>query len=151
MNTKSIADAVAARYTGITATNGSATETLVANTASLPNSVDATPVLLVYPPTGSYEIGVSAIRQGEVIFLVRLLRDPTDVPSRTDWLYAWDNAMRDRVEANSDLDLPAYVAEANVTGFRLGIDIWKYAEVPFDLVEHEVTVTLYETGVAVGV
>lgn len=151
MNLKSVADAIAGQYAGITATNGTATESLIASTASLPNTIDATPVLLVYPPeSDDLLIGVSAIRQGHLVYMVRLLRDPVDVPSRTLWLYAWAAAMQDRVEQNLDLNLPTYVAEAEVTGFRLAIDGQRYATVPFDVVEHEVTVTIHELSVTVG-
>jgi hypothetical protein len=152
MNLKAIADAIAGRYAGITATNGSATEGLQSTpTASLPNAVTKGPVILVFPPTGETQIGTSAIRQGEVTYLVRMLRDPINMPDRTDWLYAWDNAMRDRVEGNLDLDLPAYVAEAEVTSFRLEIDGEDYGLAFFDVVEHTVTVTIYEQNVPVGV
>jgi len=152
MNKRAIADAIATRYVGITATVGGVTEGLVsAPTARMPNTVQSTPVVLVYPPAGATEIGTSAIRQGEVVYLVRMLRDPTSVPERTDWLYAWDTAMTDRVEGDLDLGLPAYVAVAEVTGFRLAIDGQQYALEWFDVVEHEVTVSIYETGVPVGV
>ena len=150
MNNKAIADALAARYTGITASSGTETQTLALCTARLPNTLPAGNALLVYPPTGEYTIGVSAIRQGTVGFFVRLLRDPVDVPIRTDWLYAWDNAMRDRVEGNVDLDLPTYVAEAEVVGFRLELDGQKYGTGIYDVVEHEVSVTIYEQSVPVG-
>jgi hypothetical protein len=152
MNLRSIADAIATQYAGITAANGGTTETLVLCTASLPNTIPAGASLLVYPPfTEDHEIGVSAIRQGHLIYMARLLRDPLDVPARTDWLYAWAAAMQDRVEQNLDLGLAAYVAEAEVTGFRVAVDGQQYAGSPFDVVEHEVTVTLYEQSVTVGV
>lgn len=152
MNTKAIADALAGRYSGLTATNGAVTESLSSTpTASLPNQVTRGPVILVNPPEYVQEIGVSAIRRGIVRFVVVMLRDPLNVPDRTDWLYAWDNAMRDRVEANLDLDLPTYVAEAEVTIGRLALDGAEYAGVVFDSVEHEVEVSIYEQSVSIGV
>jgi len=152
VNLFSIADAIAGQYTGITATYGGETQSLELCTALLPNTITAsTGVILVFPPSSEdLEIGVSAIRQGHLIYLVRMLRDPVDVPTRTGWLYAWAAGMQDRVEQNLDLNLPTYVAEAEVTGFRLELDGHEYAQQLYDVVEHEVTVTIYEQSVTVG-
>ena len=59
MNSLSIADAIATRFVGLTA-NG---ESLAAvPTARLPNPIGAGPVILVYPPVGTLDVGVSARR-----------------------------------------------------------------------------------------
>lgn len=152
MDLRAIADAIAAQYVGISATVNGTTESLAATpTALLPNTVARGPVIIVNPPEGELEIGTSAIRQGVVRFDVLLLRDPVNVPQRTAWLYAWDAAMRDRVEQNLDLGLPGYVAIAEVTTFSLGIDSATYAGANFDAVTHTVEVTIYEQSVTVGV
>lgn len=140
MNLKATADAIAARFTGVTATVGSVTESFsTAPTASLPNTVSAGPVCLVYHPTGVLDIGVSRIRRDEYDFPVRILRDPLDYPSRSDWLYAWHDATRDRVEANLDLDL-AYVSWARLVGVRIELDGESYAGALFDVIEYTVRV-----------
>lgn len=155
MNLKSIADAIAGRYSGVTATVNGQTESLVLCTASLPNTVARGPVLLVYPPTGETGLGTPmplGHRNDQFLFPVRLLRDPLDVPVRTDALYAWYNAMRDRVEGDMDLGLGSYVKWAETRGaVRLELDGERYAQPgavgglgTFDVVELTVTVQLDE-------
>jgi hypothetical protein len=154
MNLQEVADGIAARFASISATVSGTTETLSA-TASLPNQIAKGPVLLVYPPSGSLEVGVSKLRQDILEFPVRLLRDPINVPSRTAWLYAWATAMRDQVEKNMDLDL-AYVAWAQSTALRIELDGEEYASVSgtratFDVVEITVTVRFNEVVTTVSV
>lgn len=151
MNTKAIADALAARFTGVTATSGTATETLTLCTASLPNGVARGPALLVYPPTADLKVGTSALRHDAMTFPVRLLRDPLSYPERTDWLYAWYDALRDRIEMNVDLDLPTYVSHAEPVASRLELDGKEYAGVTYDVVELSVLVALYEHVTTVAV
>lgn len=152
MNAKAIADAIAARFTGVTATVAGVTESIaVGPTASLPNAIAKGPALLVYPPTGETMLETGKRRNDEMLFLVRLLRDPLDVPARTDALYAWYDAMRDRVEMNYDLDL-AYVAFAATEGpFRLELDGESYGGVPFDVVELTVRVLVRENVTTVAI
>jgi hypothetical protein len=156
MDLKATADALAGRFTGITATVGSTTESLELCTARLPNAIGKGPVLLVYPPTGLLHLGTSRRREDTWDYLVKLLRDPVDMPERTDWLYAWANAMRDRVEANYDLDL-AYVAWAGMEGeARLQIDGEQYSQIggafaPFDVVEMTARVRFDEIVVTVAI
>lgn len=146
MDSKAIADAIAARFSGVTA-NG---ESLMLVTASLPNTISRGPVLLVYPPTGTTHLGTSRRREDVMEFPVRVLRDPLDVPARTDMLYAWYTAIRDRVEMNYDLDL-AYVAWAGVEGdFRLELDGITYAGGVFDVIEITVRVRLDEVVTTVA-
>jgi len=140
MNTKAVADAIAGRFTGITADGQGIA---IGPTASLPNSINRGPALLVYPPVGELGIGVSRLRTDTLTFAVRLLIDPTDVPTRSNALYAWYDAMRDRVEANMDLDL-AYVAWAKATRARVALDGQTYAGAPFDVVELLVDVRFNE-------
>jgi len=146
MNSKTTADAIAARFTGITA-GGEAI--VVGPTASLPNTIAKGPALLVYPPTGVLDIGVSKIRSDELDFAVRLLRDPNSVPERTDALYAWIDAMRDRVEMQMTLGL-AYVAWARPRSLRAELDGQEYGGVLFDVVELVVRVHYYEVVTTVS-
>jgi len=143
MNSKTTADAIAARFTSVTATVNGIAESLVLCTASLPNSIAVGPVLLVYPPTGVLGIGVSKMRSDELDFPVRLLRDPLNVPLRTDALYAWYDALRDRVEAQMTLGL-AYVAWASCVSMRAELDGESYAGSLFDVVELTVRVHFME-------
>ena len=152
MNTKAAADAIAARFTGVTATLNGVTESLVsAPTASLPDSVAKGPVILVYHPTARLEIGINRMRNDHYIYPVRLLRDPIGYPTRSDWLYAWHDATRDRVEGNVDLDLPAYVAYAQLVSARVELDGEEYAGVKFDVVEYAVQVLFREVVVTVSI
>jgi hypothetical protein len=145
MDLKVIADAVAARFVNVVATNGTETETATA-TADLPNQVVKL-ALLVYPPTGDLGLIMGPKLDDHYIFPVRLLRDPLNVPSRSQWLYAWATAMRTRVQQNIDLDV-AGVAEAQVTAMRAQIDGHTYgqgsAAALFDVVEVMVDVHVYE-------
>ena len=150
MDLKAIADAIAGRFTGITATVNGSAEALTLCTASLPNTIAKGPVLLVYPPTGQLDIGTSARRDDLYSFPVMLLRDPLNVPTRTDALYAWYGAMHDRVAADMDLGLGGYVSIAEVSAVRMQIDGEEYAQALFDVVELTVLVRVNET-VAVSV
>lgn len=146
MNSKAIADGIAARFVGITATNGTDTETVSA-VASLPNQVGHV-ALLVYHPTGGYEYLMSKIRIGTFVYPVRLLRDPVNVPSRSDWLYAWFDALSDLVGQHLSLGL-TYVTQALPVSIRIELDGENYAGIdgtnrPFDVVELEVQVTTNE-------
>ena len=151
MNTKAIADAIALTFAGTTATSGGITEALVLCTATLPNSLAKGPALLVFHPSGELGLtGVSQRRDDTLTFPVRLLRDPLNVPQRSDFLYAWYDAIRDKPEANMDLDL-AYVAWASVTAATVELDGFTYAGVLFDMVELTVTVRLDEVVTTVAV
>lgn len=143
MNTRTIADAIAARFAGVTATLDGATESITFGpTALLPNQIAKGPALVVLPPTG--ELAVNLRRRADTLtFRVLLLRDPLNVPQRTAWLYAWYDALRDRVEAQMSLGL-AYVAWAQVTAAELELDGFSYAGVLYDRVELTVTVRLDE-------
>ena len=149
MNSLDIADALAARFASLTATFDGATEGLEGTpTARLPNQLGKGPVILVFPPEG--ELGVTARRRADtLVFPVRLLRDPLNMPDRVGWLYAWYDAMRDLVEAQMTLGL-AYVAWAQPTGTRLEADGFTYAGVSYDVVELEVAVRLDEVISTLG-
>lgn len=143
MNLKATADAIAGRFTGVTATVGTTTESLTMATASLPNAAGKGPALLVFHPRGVLDVGVSRIRNDMLDFPVRLLRDPLNYPTRSDWLYAWYDALRDRVEADMDLGL-AYVAWAQPISSEVEVDGFEYAEVSYDLIEFIVRVRFDE-------
>lgn len=145
---KATADAIAAQYAGATTSAG---ETFTsAPTASLPNAIAKGPVCLVYPPSGVLDVGVSRIRRDEWDFLVKILIDPLDVPSRSDALYRWVNATRDLLEANMDLGLPTYVSWARVVGARVALDGETYAGGAFDVIEYTVRVHFGDIVVSLG-
>lgn len=150
MNSKAVADALAARFVGVTAAVSSGTESIVP-TASLPNQISQGPALLVFHPSGVLEIGVSRLRHDELDFPVRFYRDPVDYPARSDDLYVWYDALRDRVEMDMDLGL-AYVAWARPISVQIGLDIGDYARSgPFyDLIEFIVRVHFYEVVTTVS-
>lgn len=152
MDLKVIADGIAARFVNVTATNGADTETATA-TADLPNQV-ATLALLVYPPTGALNIIMGPKLDDQYDFAVRLLRDPYNVPNRTQWLYAWATAMRTRVQTSWSLGI-AGVTQAETKDMRVEIDGEKYGSVDgtfgtFDVVELIVRVWVYENATSVG-
>lgn len=137
----SIADAIAARFTGITADG----EVLASTpTARLPNVIGQGPVILVYPPTGTLDVGVSKRRDDLYTFEVKLLRDPTDVPARTAKLYAWFDAMHDLIGADMDLGLGSYVSYAEPVSCRLELDGERYGGAVFDVVELSIEVRVNE-------
>lgn len=151
MNLKATADAIALRFVGVTATNGGVTESLAAApTASLPNTVAKGPVVLVYHPVGALDIGMNRMRNDHYNFPVKILRDPTNYPARSDWLYAWHDATRDRVEGNVDLDL-AYVAWAKCIAVRVELDGEDYAGVTYDVIEYTVQVLFREVVATVAI
>ncbi|HXJ66734.1 MAG TPA: hypothetical protein VNN79_23495, partial [Actinomycetota bacterium] len=118
--------------------------------ADLPDQVGAL-ALLVYPPSGPIEIGASQRRNDLYTFPVRLLRDPLSVPARTRWLYAWYDAIHDKI-ATTHIALgitPPPNIDANVVEMRAEIDGAKYSSVDgtftqLDVVELTVQVLVNE-------
>lgn len=151
MNLKATADAIAARFAGVTATNGSQTEAIVVGpTASLPDTVGKGPALLVFHPSGVLDIRVSRIRADELDFPVRFLRDPAHYPPRSDWLYAWYDALRDQVEKDMDLGLP-WVAWARCVAMEAEVDGGTYGTTFYDLIELTVRVHFDEVVTTVAI
>jgi hypothetical protein len=143
-NLKAVADAIAAQYVGVTA-NGESIG--IGPTASLPNVIPKGFVaLLVYPPSASLEVGVAKQRRDEWDFPVKILRDPIDVPARTDALYAWLDATRDVIYANVDLGL-SYVQWAFPQSVRVELDGERYgaAKDVYDVIEYVIRVHIEET------
>lgn len=145
MNLKAIADGLAATIGTVTAFGESATAT-----ARLPNEIGKL-ALLVYPPTGTLDVAAQQ-RNDEYLFPVRLLRDPTDVPARTDALYAWYDALRDLPETHVLLGIsPPPDVSAQPVGCSMGIDGERYGNAVFDVVELLVSVRVQEPVTTVGV
>lgn len=138
MNVRAIADALATSVGTLTVGGQTATATVL-----LPNVISSV-ALLVYPPIGEFDYATSGIRTGSLTFMVRLLRDPQDVPSRTSSLYDWHAAIWDRVETNIDLNLPTYVDTALSDTTRIQIDGERYAGALYDVVEVGVIVSIWE-------
>lgn len=141
MNSKTIADALAARFVGLTAGGESLQAT---PTASLPNQVGKGPVILVYPPTGTLEVGTSARRNDLYTFAVKMLRDPNSYPERSDALYAWYDAMHDLIGLDMDLGVGPVVSQAEPVECRLELDGERYAGTLYDVVELIVEVLVNE-------
>jgi hypothetical protein len=150
MDLKVVADAIAARFTGLTATNGTATEALaITPTASLPNDLAKGPAILVYHPDGSLGMEMSPHATDTWDFPVRLLRDPLDYPGRSDWLYAWATAMRPRVWQQFTLGITG-VTQAAAVAMRVELDGQAYAGKTFDVVELTVRVQTWELATGVS-
>lgn len=148
-NLKTVADAIAAQYAGITA-NGESIS--IGPTASLPDSIPGGFVaLLVYPPTAVLEVGVSRMRRDEWDFPVKVLRDPVNTPARTDALYAWLEATRDVIYANYDLGLGTYVSWAKPVDVRVELDGEEYAKTVFDVIEYTVRVHIEEVVLTLAI
>ena len=134
MSTIDIADAIAARFIGLTATLDGTTEGLQSEpTARLPNEVTKGPVILVFPPEGSLERPDLRLRRDTLVFAVRLLRDPLNYPERIGWLYAWYDAMRDEVGKQVRLGLSNVWAMP--AACRLEADGFTYGGRVLDVVE----------------
>jgi hypothetical protein len=97
----------------------------------------------VFHPTGVLDVGVSKLRLDMLDFPVRFFRDPLNYPERSDWLYAWYDALRDRVEADIDLSL-SYVAWARPVETTVELDGGKYGDNRYDLIEFIVRVRFNE-------
>jgi hypothetical protein len=149
VNLKATADAIAARFTGVTAVVDGKTESLSLVTSSLPNTIGKGPFLLVFHPRGVLDVGVSKLRKDQLDFPVRFLRDPVNFPSRSDALYAWYDVLRDRVEASETLGL-SYVAWAQPISTRVEVDGHDYAETTYDVIEFIVRVRFNEVVTTVA-
>jgi hypothetical protein len=143
MDFKTIATNLATAIGTITIGTDTATAT-----ARLPTNVGAL-ALLVYPPETNLEFLMGGpMLNAHLVFPVRLLRDPLDVPSRTDALLDWATALWPKPQANYDLNV-AGVIEAEAKSIRIAIDGQQYSSVdgtfiPFDVVEMMVDVHVYE-------
>lgn len=151
MNSRAIADGIAGRFNNVTAAVGAQTEAIaIGPTALLPNTLNKGPALLVFHPSGTLDIGVGRRRDDHLDYPVRLLRDPLNYPERSAWLYAWYDAMRDRVEGDLDLGLP-YVAWAKAVIARIEIDTDEWYGTLLDMVELIVRVKVFEVVPSVSV
>ena len=142
MNFKTIGTALATTIGSLTVGDESVTAT-----ASLPNQV-GTLALLVYPPEGDLSFLMGPFLDAHLLYPVRLLRDPTSVPARTDTLLDWATALWPRPQTNYDLDI-AGVIEAQAKSIRIEIDGHQYSSIDgtfakFDVVELMVDVHVYE-------
>jgi hypothetical protein len=151
MNVRAIADAIAARYSGITVTVNSEVESLgTGPTAELPPNITRN-ALLVFPPVEEYDYYPSRQRIGTADFSVRLYRRPeADMGRRSRYAYAWRDALTDKVEGNLDLDL-AYVTHALDVGGRINLDDASYADETMDMVERTIRVHIKEVVTALAV
>jgi hypothetical protein len=139
---RAIADAIAARYVGVTV-NGVGLQ--ITPTALLPSGITRGPVLVVQPPSGTRDIEPGRRRADELDYSVLWLNDPADMPTRTALIYDWGNALYDKVLENYDLDLP-YVAWAKPVSFRSAFDEdWsEFGWGKFDTIETVVRVHVNE-------
>lgn len=142
MNFKTIGDALATTIGTVTAYGETATAT-----ASLPNQV-GTLALLVYPPTGDLGHLMGSHLNAHLTFPVKLLRDPVNMPTRTDALLAWATALWPLPQTNYDLGVSG-VLQAEAQSIRIEIDGETYASIDgtrsvFDVVELTVDVHVYE-------
>jgi hypothetical protein len=142
MDFKAIATALASTIGTVTVGAETATAT-----ARLPNSVGIL-ALLVYPPEGDLSFLMGPMLNAHLLFPVRLLRDPTSVPDRTDALLDWATALWPKPQSNYDLGVTG-VIEAQAQSIRIEIDGQQYSSIDgtfarFDVVELMVDVHVYE-------
>ncbi len=143
MNSKAIADAIATQFDGVTVNGKTANAT-----ATLMNLGTKGPMVLVFHPTGDLGYGMSKTRQDVLLFPVRFLSDPVNYPQRSDALYAWYDAIRDKIGERLRLGL-AYVEQAEPVAVRIELDGFVYGDVNqggviYDVIEFTVRVKLYE-------
>lgn len=154
MDYQATADAIAARFTGITPpsytwttpTAGATTETDVALrvvTTTLPNQLGPLPALYVMPPEDiAFEWGPSLTMHLRQIYLVRLARaQDQDIARRMAALQAWRTPLILRVVGRIQLGL-TNVDWAELRSTRIAE--WTYAEVVHDIVELTIEVKIRE-------
>jgi hypothetical protein len=137
MNSRQIAEAIAARFQNITATLPTGETETESAQYLLPDNINAR-ALLVYPPTADVEHYPGKHRDTLALWPVRLLRDPLGVKRRTEWLYAWWDALYD--EVGKATTLGGLVTRALPVAVRVEIDGQNYSAStgeyrPFDVVE----------------
>jgi hypothetical protein len=147
MDLRTIADALAARYAGVTV-GGEGFQ--YGPSALIPNGIVKGPALIVMPPDGTRDVGVNKRREDELDFSVMWLNDPTDLPTRTALIYSWGQALYDKVLENYDLDL-AYVAWAKPVSFRTAFDEQFMTFGKYDVIETVVRVHINEIIAAMAV
>lgn len=146
---RSIADAIATQYSGITA-NGESIS--IGPTSLLPNTIPGRQVaLIVLPPSGTLGVAPNAQRDDVYDFTVQILRDPIDVPARTVALYAWLDATRDVIYVHTSLGLGSVIFQALPVSVRCELDGETYGGSKYDVVEYVVRVQINEAIPTLGV
>lgn len=161
MDYLAVGNAIAARFTGLTAptyswqddegTTVTATDDdLRVVTATLPNQLSVSPALYVMPPEDrEFSWGMSSRMRIKQFYTVRLVRDQTqDMARRMAALSAWRPLLITRIQGQIQLGL-SYVDEgAYLRSSRIGE--WPYAETTYDVVELVIEVNISEvvTGAA---
>lgn len=117
-----IATALAARFAAGQMSPPSGQLAIRSSTATLPGKVTATPVVLVFPDSGTYEYGAST-RQGDARFRVQLIYSMgLDMPRDSVGLRKWIGVLSDQLKAAAQLG--GIVASARVAG-------WKTAKISY--------------------
>lgn len=141
MDLRVIADAIAARYVGVTV-NG---ETFQYGPSPLvPNGIVKGPALIVMVPSGGLDDPFQRQRDDEHDFAVLWLNDPTDLPTRSALFYAWYNALQDKVYEQYRLGL-SYVQWARPVSYRTAFDEQFLTLGKYDVIEWTVRVKVRET------
>ena len=139
---RDIASALATAFgpSSVTAPSGQAA--IASSTYLLPDRIDQTPAVLVFPPEEELTYPPSA-RVSEQDWRVRLfLFKLADTPRQTDALYLWADTLYPQLDDRVHLSLSSVVDSTDVIGMRIGT--LEYASEAFDGIEVTVRVLASE-------
>lgn len=121
LNFKSMAQAIAARFSAANVTPPAGESNVALSTEALPDAIMNEPTVLVFPPQVEFRYG-SGSRLGTADFPVRFyIYKSADTPRRADLLLDWSSALYNQLEGQVHLGLSATgVNDSRITGFSTG-------------------------------
>ena len=137
----SIAAALATEF-GTSVTGPVGATAIQSSTHLLPDRINQTPCVLVFPPEEEFSYPPS-MRASSMDWRVRLfLYKLADTPRQTELLYAWADILFQLLDDAVHLGIPAHVLTADVMGMKVGT--LSYADESFDGVELAIHVAAQE-------
>jgi len=139
-----IADAIAARFLGVTPPTGQPAIRLA--TADLPNGITLTPCFLVYEPDDDWHDQTASGRSGTLTYKCRLILPQSDEPRTQRAAMDWRTALYSRLDGQTHLG--GTVASARVTSTATGT--LSYGGTDWPSVEVTVVVSIREAATYVA-
>ena len=128
-----IAGAIAARYVPGLVTPPAGLTNIAAATATPPNALAQSPMVVVWANRGDWVVGASEIRDVPAEFLLNFYyaKHVADMPRETAALHKWLGVLRDGLNGQMKLGLGASgVLKAIVTSWQIGV--LTYAGIEYD-------------------
>lgn len=131
---RAIASTLAGQFSPWNITAPSGATPLRAATHMLPDRIDVTPIVLVFPPDEEMAYPAGSMRHSDMDWRVRFyLYKLQDTGRQTDLLYQWMDVLAPQLDTNVRLGLSGSVHFADVAGMKAGT--LTYADESLDGIE----------------